>query len=159
MQALLPFLAIAFLLPGFLAVVFPIFPGVLYMLIVAVVYGFVTNFEQVSGNWFWLFGLLALTSIIVDYTSGVLGSKFGGATKKAILWGFLGALIGTFTIPLVGSLVGLFVGIAAAELSQLRSLQQTFKAASSGVLGSLLGIVVNFLIALTFFISFIVAVF
>lgn len=159
MELLPEILVTILLLGGFIGIIFPIFPGVPYMFLVMLGYGIVTDFAQVSGGFLIFFGVLALISIIIDYTSGVLGGKLGGATKKAALWGFIGSIIGTLFAPLIGTFLGLFFGIVAAEISQLRTMQQVMKAGVGGVLGGIVGLILNLIIALTFFIVGVIAIF
>jgi uncharacterized protein YqgC (DUF456 family) len=152
-------LTVLLLLGGFLGVLIPVFPGVPFMFVVALGYGILTSFTEVTGGYLLFFALLGVISVVIDYTSGVIGSKFGGATKRAALWGFIGSFLGTLVLPLVGTFAGLFIGVAAAEFSQMRTMQAVVKAGVGGILGAAAGIVLNFVIATVFFVTFLVAVF
>ncbi|CAN5138043.1 hypothetical protein BH11PAT4_BH11PAT4_2010 [soil metagenome] len=152
-------ITVVLLLGGFLGVLIPVFPGVPFMFVVALGYGMLTSFTEVTGSFLLFFAALAVVSVVIDYTSGVIGSKFSGATKRAALWGFIGSILGTLVLPLIGTFVGLFMGIIAAELSQLRTIQAALKAGVGGVIGAAAGIVLNFIIASVFFITFLIAVF
>ncbi|MEN9613820.1 MAG: hypothetical protein RLZZ347_127 [Candidatus Parcubacteria bacterium] len=94
-------------------------------------------------------------SICVDYTSGILGAKYGGASTKSILWGMVGMLFGSLLFFPFGSFAGLFLGVLIAEFVAHKNEMRAFKAASGGVIGSFIGVLINATLALAFLVSFI----
>lgn len=73
-------------------------------------------------GWPWLVGavLLALLGEGLEFVSGLLGARAGGATRRgmigAVLGGLLGALGGTALVPVVGTLVGGALGTFGGAL-------------------------------------------
>lgn len=147
-------IAVLLMLPGFVGVFLPALPGIPYMFLVALAFVAVDQFQHLSG---WeLVGLLGLTivSVMVDYFSGTLGAKFGGASTRATTAGMIGMLAGLFLFPPLGGLIGMFIAVLYVEL-QGGTLHKALRAAGGSLAGSLAGILVNLLLALSFIILFI----
>ncbi len=140
---------------GFIGVILPVVPGVPYMFVIALLYGFIDTFEHLTPTELTTLGVVALSSIIIDYLSGMIGAKVGGASREGVRYGFIGLVIGTLIFPPLGSILGLFLGVLAGELSKRRSQQQAIKAATAGLIGSLTGIGINLILALVFVALFI----
>ncbi|MBP6858361.1 MAG: DUF456 domain-containing protein [Candidatus Pacebacteria bacterium] len=146
------------LLPGVLMALIPGLPGLLYMLTVALIFGAFDHFEHLTlGN----LGILALVmtlAMLADLSSGLIGARWGGASTKSLLYGFLGLLVGTVVIPIpvVGSLAGLFLGILVAEWYRTADIKKAEKAAIGGFAGSLVGMAVNVTAAITFVVLFLI---
>ncbi len=143
------------LLASLVGVVIPILPGIPLMFTTVLVYSFLDNFAHISTSNVAILLLLMIASIVVDYSSGLLGAKMAGASKKAILGGMIGTLAGLFFFPPLGAIWGLFVGVLVAEITQGgKNLQRAIKAATGTLLGSLAGIIANLTIGIVFIISF-----
>ncbi len=139
------------LLPGLVGAVLPLLPSVPYMFIVALIFGYIDNFFSLNSTELLTLGALGLLSLLVDYSSGVLGAKYGGANTRSLGFGLLGLFIGIALFPPIGGIVGLFVGIFLAEYYRHQNRKRAIKAASGGLIGSLVGIAINLAIAVTFF--------
>jgi len=147
--------AIALLIPGIFMSFVPMLPALSYMFVMALAFGIFDRFAALSVGE--TLGLLciALVSIAVDHTAGLLGAKYGGAHSKSLLWGILGAFIGLFTLPAFGSFVGLFLGVLFAELYYREhhpdKHKKAVKAAGSALVGSAVGVAVNVVLSVIFF--------
>ncbi len=141
-------------LTGFVFVILPILPSVPYMFLVAIIYNLISG--RISQNELITLGALAIISIIIDYASGLLGARWGGASGKSLLAGMIGMLLGTFIWPIFGGFIGLFLGVLVAEAMLFSSNQKALKAAYSSLVGSVLGMVANGLLCLVFFILFLI---
>lgn len=140
---------------GVFGVIVPVMPALLYMFFLAVLFGLIEGFVYLTvGNIAILLGI-ALLSVVVDYTSGILGARFGGARKKSLLYGFIGTILGFIVFPPFGGIAGLFIGIALGELIHRRTSKQAIKAATAGVLGTVSGMAINVLVAISFLVCFI----
>lgn len=144
------------MLPGLVGVFLPVLPGVPYLFVIALIYGFIDRFSHLS--WFNLLvlGLIAGASLLVDYFSGIIGAKYGGAGQKSMLFGFIGFTAGLLIYPPFGGLAGLFLGILIAELYFFKDHIKAIKAAGSGLIGVALGMVFNFLLALSILVLFLI---
>ena len=83
----------------------------------------------VSFGWGWIGLSVAVLGLgeALEFASGVLGAKAGGARRRgmagAVVGGFVGAIAGTFLLPVpvlgtvVGAFGGTFLGALSAEVS------------------------------------------
>ncbi len=148
-------ITILLLLPGLAMAFVPVIPALLYLFLVSLTYAILTHFTRLTGWELALLGLITVIGIAVDQLAGILGARWGGASKKALLFGLAGlvggSVIGT---PILG-FVGLFAGIFLAELTEFKTHTEAFKAARGGLIGALAGYIVTILLAFLFFIAFI----
>lgn len=155
-------LSILFAILIFLAIFMtfiPLAPAIPFMFIVAGIFGLITGFEVLAlGSLGILGGILAL-SMFVDYFSGIIGAKYGGASLKSIFYGFIGLIIGFILLPPFGGLLGLFMGIVLYEFIVNKDEVRALKAATGYLIGTMTGVFINFLLAILFFVLFLVFVF
>jgi len=142
------------LLPGLLGVFLPMLPGIPFMFVIALIYAVVTKFAVLSGTEIsYLAGLMFL-SLLIDFLSGLLGAKIGGASGKSLLIGIVGLLIGTVLLPPFGGILGMFLGVVAGEIYFFGKTKTAVKAATGSVIGSLSGMAINLLVGLAFVVLF-----
>lgn len=128
----------------------PALPALPFMFLTVFGYSVVTKFTTISfGNLAVLF-VIMLVSVLVDFLSGIVGAKYGGAGKKSLLYGFIGMIIGTLLMPPFGSLLGLFAGVVLSEILAYKDHHKAIRAATGAVLGVVFGIMVNFALAFVF---------
>lgn len=129
----------------------------IFLLVLAVIYGFFDKFNTITVENFYVLGVVVLASILIDFFSGVIGAKIGGARLKSLLWGTVGLIVGTFITPIIGTVIGFFLGIFISEYhSNRHHADKAFKAALAGVVGTLVGTVTNLIATLVFIVLFIV---
>ncbi|WP_409369986.1 DUF456 domain-containing protein [Lysinibacillus sp. 38-6] len=127
---------IACFIVSFVGLVYPIIPGVLFLIGGFLLYGLFFSFADLSW-WFWAIEIVFVVLLFAaDTVANALGlKKFGGS--NAGMWGStIGLLIGPFVIPVAGILLGPFLGAVIAELIVER--RTVGEAVKSGV-GSLVG--------------------
>jgi uncharacterized protein YqgC (DUF456 family) len=134
----------------------PMLPALSYMFVVALLFGIYDGLVALTAENLIVLAALVAASVIVDNSAGLLGAKYGGAHGKSLLWGMLGAIIGTFAFPIFGSLVGLFIAVLSAEVYYKKTNRQAVKAASGALLGAAAGIAVNVVLGIAFLATFIV---
>lgn len=144
---------------GIPVTVIPTMPGMLYMLIMSIVYVIVDRGEHMDPWWLALFIGLFLASVASDYLFGLVGAKIGGASKWSILAGLVGMLIGLLWVPPFGLFLGLFTGVFLGELWRMQDTAHALKAAGFSFAGVLAGVVVNVMLAIGFLVSFLVIIF
>lgn len=147
------------LLLGLLLSCVPTLPGVPMMFGMIFIYALIDNFETLQLWHLIVFGGLALLSIAIDYSSGLIGAKLGGANKKSLMFGIAGLFIGLVVFPPFGAFMGLFVGVFAAELIQFKDRHKALKAASYSLATTVIGALANVAIAIGCFIGFLIIVF
>jgi uncharacterized protein YqgC (DUF456 family) len=147
--------AIVLLVPAIFMALIPLLPSLAYMFVVAVIFAFANGFEALTGKDLALLFAFVAVSFAVDNVAGLLGAKYGGAHTKSLLWGVLGGIVGTFVIPVFGSLVGLFAAVFAAEIYYQRTRKAAARAASGALIGAAAGIATNVALAIGFLAAFI----
>ena len=145
------------MIPGIIAIAFML-PGVPYLFVVALIYGFIDHFNRLSLKELAILGALAVLSVIVDQSAGLIAARYGGARGKTFLYGMAGAIIGTFIVPFFGGFIGLFLGIMIGELIRKQHHVHAIKAATAGVIGSVTGITINIILGTIFLTLFLVFV-
>ena len=114
--------------------------------------------------------LLAILGEILEFLAGALGARKAGSSKRgmfgAVMGGLIGALLGTsIPIPLFGTLVGAvlgtFCGAFWGEITHKegKTARESLKPALGATLGRMLGTLCKIPIALTLWITLVVAVF
>ncbi len=144
------------LFPAVFLVFIPMMPAMSYLFAMSVLYGVLDHFEHLQG---WELGLLAgifCLSLLVDYSAGILGAKYAGASKQSIMWGFVGLVIGSILFPPFGGILGLFLSVFVAELFYDKSHAAALRAAAGSLAGAITGVFLNLVLALSFFILFMV---
>ncbi len=142
------------LLPALGLVLVPFFPAFWYMALVTGIFFLIDGFVHITaGNALLLFGIF-LFSILVDWSAGLLGAKLGGARWKSLLYGAIGGVAGFLLLPPFGVIAGLFLGVLMGELWQKRVPREAVLAASGAVIGTVAGILINFILAVTFVVLF-----
>lgn len=140
-QSLLFGLAVAFMVLGLIGVIVPILPGILLIWLAILVYAFLTGFQAISPFSFFLLSLIALVTGTSDIWMSLLGAKTGGASRRAVLYGVLGSLVGflagtIFIIGgLFGALAGYALGILLGEYQKHRDWNLALKASVGGLTG------------------------
>jgi uncharacterized protein len=96
---------------------------------------------------------LAAVGEALEAAAGMLGAKWGGATRRGMVGAFLGGVAGAIVasplipIPLVGTLIGALLGTFGGALwaewtaVRRRSPEESLRAAGAAVLGRLAGTV------------------
>lgn len=138
------------MLTGILGVIIPALPGIPIMFLLALVFGFIDKFIHLTVINVIVLLIIALASLAVDYFSGILGAKYGGASGKSMLAGMLGMIVGLVVLPPFGGIIGLFLGIIVAEIVLHGNKKRAVNAATGGLLGTLAGMAINLLLALIF---------
>lgn len=146
------------MLPGIAGVFLPIVPGIPYIFLVALIYGVVDKFRHLSAYEIVVLAAIAILSVVVDYLSGVLGAKWGGAARKSLSFGLLGMIIGLVAFPPFGSIIGLFLGVLIAEISSHQNGRRAVKAATGSLIGTVAGMGINFLLAILLIVLFVIFV-
>lgn len=134
----------------------PLFPALSLMFAFSLLFVAFDQFLHISATGLTILAGIWILSVCIDYASGILGAKYGGASAKSIVYGVAGMILGSlFFIPF-GSFAGLFLGVLIAEFLAHKNEMRAFKAASGGVIGSIVGVGINAFLAFTFIVLFII---
>ncbi|WP_281216160.1 DUF456 domain-containing protein [Lysinibacillus capsici] len=152
-------LVIACFIISFIGLVYPIIPGVLFLVGGFLLYGLFFSFAELSW-WFWVIEILFVVLLFgADTVANAFGiKKFGGS--NAGMWGStIGLLIGPFVIPVAGILIGPFLGAVIAELIvEKRTFSEAVKSGVGSLIGFLTSTVVKAVIQVVMIIVFFIAI-
>ncbi len=128
---------IAFII-GLFGTLLPIIPGIVIIWLASLFYAWIlVGFDIFSP---WVFALITLIAIVAgtaDVWLAAVGAKTTGATWRTLIVGFIGAIAGTFfiPIPLIGTIAGYAAGLILAEYVRLNDWRQAVRAAFGGIVG------------------------
>jgi hypothetical protein len=128
---------VAFIILGIVGTVVPIVPGTLFIWLGVAVYAWHTGFTAISVGVFIFISLIALVAGTADLWLPLAGARTGGASKRALLFGTAGALIGTFLLPIpfLGTIIGYLLGLLLGEYQKHNDWELAKKASFSGLAG------------------------
>ena len=152
-------LVIACFIISFIGLVYPIIPGVLFLVGGFLLYGGFFSFAELSW-WFWVIEILFVVLLFgADTVANAFGiKKFGGS--NAGMWGStIGLLIGPFVIPVAGILIGPFLGAVIAELIvEKRTFNEAVKSGVGSLIGFLTSTIAKAVIQIVMIIVFFIAI-
>lgn len=148
---------VVLLLPGFAGVFLPL-PSLPYMFGITLIFISIDKFQHLKSYELIILGMIMILSLANDYFTGLIGAKYGGATKISLITGLIGVIIGLIVFPPFGGILGLFFGILVAEFIIFKDHLKALKAASGGVIGMLVGMIISLILALVYLVLFIVFV-
>lgn len=156
----LTIVVVAFII-GMIGIVVPLLPGILLIWGAILFYAAaIDNFTVISP---WLFALMTMIALVAgtaDIWLPLLGAKRSGASVKTLLLGVVGAIVGTFVIPvpILGTLGGYALGILFGEYLRLRDWREALRATVGGVVGWGLGTALQLVGGLLIILLFVIVV-
>jgi uncharacterized protein YqgC (DUF456 family) len=127
-------------------------PGIWIMLIATAIYAYLTGGRYIGPWTLTTLAVVALVAETVETLAAAAGARRAGASKTAMLFSIIGAIVGGFTltfipIPVVGTLVGVclgaFLGATLAEVAKGRSRVQSFRSGWGAAAGRLVGTIIK----------------
>ncbi len=150
--------AILFMVIGLVGVVIPILPGTLLVWLAAVIYALVSGIDSMGWGAFIILNIVGLFTGTADLWLPLLGAKSTGASKRSMLLGLIGMIVGTMIMPLVGTVVGYGIGILLGEYHKQPDWNKAIHAALGGMAGWGVATIIQFGGALLMIIIFASAV-
>ncbi len=123
---------------GLIGTFMPLVPGTLLVWVGVVFYAWpIDRFATFSPFVFALITLIGVAAGTADLWLPLLGAKSSGAPWRTLAVGLIGALLGTFLIPLpvFGTIIGYGAAILLAEYWRLREWRPALRATFGGVVG------------------------
>lgn len=144
---------------GFIGLVYPIIPSVIFIIGGFLVYGLFFSFSELPW-WFWLIESLFIILLFgADMMANAFGVKKYGGSKAGIWGSTIGLLVGPFIIPFLGIILGPFIGAIIAELLITRtSLKQAIKTGFGSVIGFLTSVATKGIIQIVMIVIFFLVV-
>ena len=140
---------------GIVGAVVPAIPGASLILLAIIIWGFVSSSFVAIKIPLIVTIIVLLLSIGIDFLAGYLGAKKAGASKWGQIGSVVGLLLGFFGLlptlpfggPLLGILLGPLLGAIVGEFLYQRNLQVAVKAGIGIVAGTLIGNLIQGLLA------------
>lgn len=128
---------VAFMLVGAIGILIPIIPGTLLIWIGCLVYAWHVGFATFGPGILLILTIIAAVTGTADLWLPLLGAKGGGASGRALLFGTVGAIAGTFLlpIPIVGTIAGYVLGLMLGEYQRHGNWELARRAGLSGLAG------------------------
>lgn len=144
---------------GFIGLVYPIIPSVIFILGGFLLYGVFFSFAELPW-WFWLIEVLFVVLLFgADMMANAFGVKKYGGSKAGIWGSTIGLLIGPIVLPFAGIILGPFLGAILAELIFERtSIKQAFKTGVGSVIGFLTSVLTKGIVQIVMIVIFILVV-
>lgn len=103
------------MLVGLAGTLLPIIPGIGFMWLVAIAYGFVVGFDATAIAALLVISFLTVAATVAGFVLPKRAATESGAATSSQISAAIGAVIGFFVIPVVGVVIGAIVGIGLAE--------------------------------------------
>lgn len=148
-------LLIALMLVGVIGAVVPALPGSSLVLVAIIIWGFIQKSFALVTVPLIVAGVVFALSIAVDFLAGYIGAQKAGASKWGQIGAFVGLLLGFFGLlpalpfggPLLGVLFGPLLGAIVGEFLYCRDLKVAVKAGIGIVAGTVIGNLIQGLLA------------
>ena len=133
-------LAVFFMLVGLVGVVVPMIPGTLLIWLTVVAYALLersNGFAAIDPLTLGAITVVAFVTGLADLWLPLVGAKASGSSRRALVFGAFGALVGTFLIPipLLGTVLGYAGGILLGEYHKHGDWDRAFRAGAGGIAG------------------------
>jgi uncharacterized protein YqgC (DUF456 family) len=143
---------------GIIGSVVPVLPGPA-LSFVALILLFISKGSQTISVWSLVIFAVAMALLIsLDYVAPILGAKFAGASKGALIWAIGGALIGIILFPPLGIFIGAIAGAIIGEMQNGKEFGDAAKAGLGVVVGSAMTIILQLVYSITAAVYFLVKV-
>jgi uncharacterized protein YqgC (DUF456 family) len=147
-EILLWLLAIILVVAGMAGLLFPVLPGAPILYAGLFVAAWAEGFGHVGSGTLIVLAIMALLMYVFDFLAGAFGAKRFGASRRAVIWATLGAIVGIF-FGIPGVLLGPFIGAVLGELTVQSDLRTAGRAGVGATVGLALGVAVKLALALT----------
>ena len=104
---------------GIIGAIAPIIPGTI-LSFAGLVLAYCTKHSSISEGTLWIWGIISIIVIALDYILPGYFSKVFGGTKAGITGATIGVLIGAFVMGPIGIIMGPFVGAVVGEMIKER---------------------------------------
>jgi uncharacterized protein len=150
-------LAALLMIVGIAGAIVPALPGIPLIFAGIWLAAGVDHYRHAGLWWLVAIAVIGLVGLVVDFVAGALGAKRVGASPRALWGAAIGTIAGMF-FGLPGLLIGPFLGAVAGELmsgtSVLRSAHVGIGAWLGMLLGTLVKLVISFMMIGVFGFSF-----
>lgn len=158
-ESLLIVIAMVLMVISLIVSIVPFVPGPLLLWLVALGFGFVEGFDRLPPALMIAITVLMFLGVTTEFWTPLLGMRSQGASCWSTIGTIVGAIAGTFLIPipLCGTLIGAVGGALIFELLRVGDLQRALRASQTAIEMMVLSMVVEFIISLMIFATFVIS--
>jgi len=138
-EILLIIFSFALILSGAAGVLMPFLPGVPLAWLGMLAFAYATDFLFITWKALLIFLGLTLLTLVLDAIAPVLGAKKYKATTSGVVGSILGLFIGVAAFGPVGIILGPFLGTLFGEIYHGRDSEEAVRSAKGTVVGFLAG--------------------
>ena len=143
MSALVLLVAVAMVV-GAVGTVVPLVPGISLVWGAGLVYGLGEGFGAVGAGAFAAMTVLAAAATVAGYVVPKRRATGAGASGRSVWLGIIGAVVGAFTVPVVGLPLGGVLGIYVGEYLRTSDTSASWRATRATVAGFGIAALVQF---------------
>lgn len=130
--------AVLFILVGVVGTIIPLLPGTLLIWLTILFYTIAeraSGFAAIDPLTFIVLTIIALVTGLADVWLPLVGAQKRGASRRSMMLGIVGSLIGTILLPLLGTIIGYVVGVLLGEYHKFRDWDRAVRAGLGGLAG------------------------
>jgi uncharacterized protein YqgC (DUF456 family) len=146
MDIALYILAALLMIAGLAGAILPALPGIPLLFAGIWLAAGVDGYRHAGVGWLVAIAVAGLLGMAMDFVAGTLGAKRAGASTRALWGAAIGTLVGLF-FGVPGLLLGPFLGALAGELSTGKSVLRSAHVGISAWFGMLLGTLVKLVLS------------
>lgn len=143
-------ISVLLMIIGLMGTFLPVLPGLLLSLGGFLLYKFGTS-TDLSMAYVWIFALLTIASLILNYVIPAKATKKYGGTRYGSVGSVIGTIAGMLFIPLpLGFLIGMFLGVFIGELlHDSKDKKKAMNSVKGAFVGFIYGTGFNLVVALS----------
>ncbi|MGM0471288.1 MAG: DUF456 domain-containing protein [Bacillota bacterium] len=133
---------------GVAGTLLPVLPGTPIIVIAALIFGLINQFQLISVNL--ILGLIGLSILAesLEYLLSVIGAKQFGASRYGVIGSISGGILGAVILGPVGIFLGLILGSIVIELLLGKRFQEAVRTGLGALIGAAGGSLFAFIISL-----------
>jgi uncharacterized protein YqgC (DUF456 family) len=158
MEILPLIIAMIFFALGIVGIFVPMLPEASLVWLGMLIYGLLTEFENLPVWFYVLQALVALLVMGTDYVATAVGTKKFHGSKASVIGATLGLFMGVIILPPFGIIIGPFLGALLGELLQGSSLEKSVHVSIGSLIGVIGGIFVKLIIVVAMIVWFIIQI-
>jgi uncharacterized protein YqgC (DUF456 family) len=128
--------AVGFIVLGLIGTIVPAIPGPFLVWFTMLIYAWLGQFETITPSTMIVLTVIFLVIATADIWMAMLGAKVVGTSRRAMVYGLIGSIIGFFSpLNLIGAILGYAIGVLLGQYQIHRDWRIALKASLGGLAG------------------------
>lgn len=137
-------LAVGLIVLGLIGTIVPAIPGPFLIWVTMFVYAWIDKFEAIDPAWMVVLTLIFIVIALADIWMSMLGAKVAGTSRRAMVYGVIGGIVGFFVFNFFGAIAGYALGVLLGQYQIYRDWRMAIKASIGGLAGIATSTLVQF---------------